>query len=59
MSVISCCLLYSQALSSIRDLTQRISDGSFVIQGGVLDCDAHHICLLALLMEVGVALLIK
>ena len=41
-----------KALQSMLGLTERITDDSFVIIGGVLDPDAHYICLLALLMKV-------
>ncbi len=35
-------------------LSDQITKGSYVIKSGVLDPDAHYLCLLALLMEVSI-----
>lgn len=36
----------------MKDLIAALSDGSYVVEGGVLDPNAFHVCLLALIMDV-------
>ena len=44
--------LLSKAVQAMQYLISSLSDGSYVLVGGVLDPNAFHVCLLALIMDV-------
>ena len=43
---------FPKAVKAMRHLTTALTEGSYVLVGGVLDPHAFHVCLLALIMDV-------